>query len=78
MLIQQNNATVFSSNYTLYGLVSQRIMAILSQETPLTEVYSIDEAFLDVSGITALKPLGLHLRARVWREQRITIKRPQQ
>jgi DNA polymerase V len=70
-LIQQNNATVFSSNYTLYGLVSQRIMAILSQEAPLMEVYSIDEAFLDVSGITALKALGLHLRARGWREQRI-------
>ncbi|MFT6387951.1 MAG: DNA polymerase V [Cellvibrionaceae bacterium] len=70
-LIEQNDVTVFSSNYTLYGLVSQRIMAILSEEAPFTEVYSIDEAFLDVSGITNLKAFGLHLRTRVWREQRI-------
>ncbi len=70
-LINKHNVTVFSSNYTLYGLVSQRIMAILAQEAPLTEVYSIDEAFLDVTGVSNLTAFGAHLRARVWREQRI-------
>ncbi|MFT6904170.1 MAG: DNA polymerase V [Oleiphilaceae bacterium] len=70
-LIKRECVTVFSSNYTLYGLVSQRIMAILTEEAPLTEVYSIDEAFLDVTGIPNLPSFGAHLRARVWKEQRI-------
>lgn len=40
--------TVYSSNYALYGEMSQRVMRILSQFTPDMEVYSIDEAFLSV------------------------------
>jgi DNA polymerase V len=41
---------VFSSNYALYGDMSQRVMSILGQYTPDIEVYSIDEAFLKFSG----------------------------
>jgi DNA polymerase V len=62
---------VFSSNYTLYGLVSQRIMQILAEEAPISEVYSIDEAFLDVTGIPDIKTFAAHLNRRVYTEQRI-------
>ncbi|MFO7811217.1 MAG: Y-family DNA polymerase [Candidatus Delongbacteria bacterium] len=42
---------VFSSNYTLYGDMSYRVMSILSEFSPDMEIYSIDEAFLDLSGM---------------------------
>lgn len=41
----------FSSNYALYGDMSQRVMGVLSQFTPTLEVYSIDEAFLNLTGV---------------------------
>ena len=44
-------ATTFSSNYTLYGDLSSRVMEILSGCSPDIEVYSIDEAFLDLTNI---------------------------
>lgn len=50
-IVQKNNVKVFSSNYTLYGDMSKRMMTTLSQFTPEMEVYSIDEAFLDFSGM---------------------------
>ena len=40
----------FSSNYTLYGDMSNRVMTMLSSNSPNIEVYSIDECFLDFSG----------------------------
>jgi len=48
--IAQHRIQVYSSNYTLYGDMSQRVMEVLSGFTPSIEVYSIDEAFLDFSG----------------------------
>ncbi|MCX6256818.1 MAG: Y-family DNA polymerase [Bacteroidia bacterium] len=50
-VIKNNNVAVFSSNYALYGDMSKRVMNILSQFCPKLEIYSIDEAFLDFSGI---------------------------
>jgi DNA polymerase V len=47
-VIAQHNVHVFSSNYTLYGDMSARVMQTLAQFTPNLEVYSIDEAFLDL------------------------------
>ena len=47
----KHNVTIFSSNYTLYGEMSQRLMNILSAFSPQVEIYSIDEAFVDVSGM---------------------------
>lgn len=44
------NVIAFSSNYTLYGDISRRVMQTLSEFTPNMEIYSIDEAFLDFSG----------------------------
>lgn len=50
----------FSSNYTLYGDMSSRVMAVLREEAPQVIQYSIDEAFLDLSGIAtdSLKSWG--------------------
>jgi DNA polymerase V len=45
-LIRKYNVTVFSSNYPLYGDISQRVMDVLMQMEPEVEVYSIDEAFI--------------------------------
>jgi DNA polymerase V len=50
-LIKKNNVEVFSSNYTLYDDMSSRVMETLSTFTPDIEVYSIDEAFLNLAGI---------------------------
>ena len=43
---------VFSSNYALYGDMSSRVMSMLERFHPAVEVYSIDEAFINVSGIS--------------------------
>ena len=48
--IEQNHVHVFSSNYTLYGDMSSRVMSTLAGCTPQIEIYSIDEAFLNLAG----------------------------
>lgn len=50
-LLETNKVAVFSSNYNLYGDMSRRIMGLLSKYTPDLTIYSIDEAFLDLSGM---------------------------
>jgi DNA polymerase V len=47
-LCKAHRIAVFSSNYTLYGDLSGRVMSILQEAWPETEIYSIDEAFLDL------------------------------
>lgn len=49
--IQRHRIKVFSSNYTLYGDMSRRVMTILEAMAPRVDIYSIDEAFLDLTGI---------------------------
>ena len=49
--LEQNDVAVFSSNYNLYGDMSRRVMSLLSRYSPKVDVYSIDEAFLDLSGM---------------------------
>ena len=51
-LIKEKNIKVFSSNYALYGDLSNRVMKILEQFTPNLEVYSIDESFLNFDGMS--------------------------
>ena len=41
----------FSSNYALYADLSNRVMTLLEEEAPRLEVYSIDEAFMDLTGV---------------------------
>lgn len=52
MFLKENNVRVFSSNYTLYGDMSARVTETLSHITPEIEIYSIDEAFLNLTGFT--------------------------
>ena len=64
-VFDQKNVRVFSTNFALYGDLSNRVMQILSKEAPAIEVYSIDEAFLDLSGVTKLNQFSIDLRAKV-------------
>jgi DNA polymerase V len=49
-LFEEKNINVFSSNYALYGDMSQRVMNVLATFSPDIEIYSIDEAFLEFKG----------------------------
>ena len=51
-IIVKNNVQVFSSNYSLYGDISRRVMRTLKRFNSEIEVYSIDEAFLDLSNFS--------------------------
>ena len=68
-LVRKHRVAVFSSNYTLYGDLSRRVMATLASVVPTVEVYSIDEAFLDLAMVPEqqLQALGEQLRERVGR-----------
>lgn len=73
---RERGVIVFSSNYALYGDMSQRMMSILGEMAPGQEIYSIDESFLDVSGIASYMPLeefGHQMRNRVRQETSLTI-----
>jgi DNA polymerase V len=64
---KNNNITVLSSNYPLYGDMSTRVMKILEQFSPDIEVYSIDEAFLELKGFEKydLEQYSTQIRNRV-------------
>jgi DNA polymerase V len=66
-LVKEKNVKLFSSNYALYGDLSNRVMAILGQFTPNVEIYSIDEAFLNFDGLTVLDyhDYGLQMKNRI-------------
>ncbi len=51
--VDTQGVIVRSSNYTLYGDMSARVMRVVSDFTPDLEIYSIDEAFLGLSGFEA-------------------------
>lgn len=65
--LKQKGVHVFSSNYALYGDLSNRVMKILEGFTPNVEVYSIDEAFLNFDGmkISDYHSYGLQMKKRV-------------
>ncbi|SDH49868.1 Y-family DNA polymerase [Pseudomonas panipatensis] len=66
--LQRLGILAFSSNYALYGDISQRVMTILEEMAPAVEVYSIDECFADLTGIPGdLVRVGREMRARVLR-----------
>ncbi len=56
-VIEQHKVVVCSSNYVLYGDMSQRVMSSLAQFSPNIEIYSIDEAFLTFPAETTLDEL---------------------
>src|SRR5688572_14825353 len=66
-IIVKNNVAVFSSNYNLYGDMCQRVMETLRTLAPNVEVYSVDEAFLDVpeNAVQHCRAFGLQVKHRV-------------
>ncbi|MFH1646004.1 MAG: Y-family DNA polymerase [Candidatus Omnitrophota bacterium] len=63
-LIRKYDIVAYSSNYALYADMSKRVMDILMDFSPATEIYSIDEAFLDISGMLDADVYDWCLRAR--------------
>jgi len=74
-LIKEKNIAIFSSNYPLYGDLSNRVMSILGQFTPNVEIYSIDEAFLNFDGLNVLDyhNYGLQMKNRVQKWEGIPV-----
>ena len=68
-LIKKYNIQLFSSNYALYADLSTRVMSVLEEFTPHLEIYSIDEAFLDLTGIAEQNPIayGQQIKKSIWR-----------
>jgi DNA polymerase V len=65
-LVEKHKIAVFSSNYTLYADMSHRVMTILTLFSPEVEVYSIDEAFLSLTGMKCnLYEYGREIRETV-------------
>jgi DNA polymerase V len=66
--MQRHGILAFSSNYALYADLSSRVMRTLEEMAPRVEVYSIDEAFLDLTGIESVLSLvefGQQVRERI-------------
>ena len=70
-LARQHGIVGLSSNYTLYGDMSNRMVLILRVYSPQVEVYSIDESFLGLAGLDGLwesrTAMGQHIRSRILR-----------
>lgn len=69
-MVESGRLIVRSSNYALYGDLSRRVMSILREAVPSIEIYSIDEAYLDLTGIDAAQHRRLCLdivrKVRQW------------
>ncbi|HBN5894950.1 TPA: Y-family DNA polymerase [Serratia marcescens] len=66
----------FSSNYELYADMSMRVMSVLEEMAPRVEIYSIDESFLDLTGVRNcidLDKFGRQVRAKVLRDTGLTV-----
>lgn len=75
-LMQKQGVVAFSSNYALYADMSQRVMNTLESLAPRVEVYSIDESFLDLTGVAfshSLTDFGLQVRKVVQKWTGITV-----
>jgi len=66
-LAKRHGIIALSSNYTLYADISNRVMRLLSQYCPGQEIYSIDESFLDLTGIADLTCYAQAMRANIKR-----------
>ena len=74
-LAKQHGIIALSSNYSLYGDLSARVMSILSDFSPKQEIYSIDECFLDLDGFEpqSLMAYGQRIRQTVKRNVGIPV-----
>jgi len=71
--LRRHGIVPFSSNYALYGDMSERVMTVIEGLVPAVEVYSIDEAFADLSGVPNVEALGRRIRAEVLRKTGIPV-----
>ncbi|ORT73181.1 translesion error-prone DNA polymerase V subunit UmuC [Pseudomonas mosselii] len=66
--LRRHGIVAFSSNYALYGDMSERVMLLIESMVPAAEVYSIDECFADLTGVQgSLTQFGRDVRAKVLR-----------
>ncbi len=65
--VEAHGVRVFSSNYTLYGDISRRVVEVYEDFTPNVEIYSIDECFLDFTGFPDRTAHARAMRAAVLR-----------
>lgn len=73
-VLQKNQTAVFSSNYELYGDMSQRMHRITKRFAAAQEIYSIDESFLDLTGMTQdLTAYGKQIKQAVHQEIHIPV-----
>ena len=73
---RRHKVHVFSSNYALYADMSNRVMTTLEDMAPAVEIYSIDEAFMNLTGVRncrVLEEYGREIRARVKRDTHLTV-----
>ena len=73
---ERRGVVAFSSNYSLYADMSDRVMTILQMLAPRVEIYSIDEAFCDltgVSGLLSLEVFGHQIREQIRRRTHLTV-----
>ena len=64
-LAEEHGILALSSNYALYADMSNRVMQILCDYSPRCEVYSIDECFVDLTGMPRLREVSYAMRERV-------------
>ena len=74
-IVEKNDVAVFSGNMALYGDMSQRVRWVLEEFAPSIEVYSIDEAFLDLRGMTGIDydSYAKKISAECWRQTSIPV-----
>ena len=74
-LVEKHGVAVFSGNMALYGDMSQRVRWVLEEYAPAVEVYSIDEAFLDLRGINNIDfdRYAKEISARCWKMTSIPV-----
>lgn len=66
-LAEEHNILALSSNYALYADLSNRVMSLLAEFSPRHEVYSIDECFVDLTGMAELRTLSYAMREKIMR-----------
>ena len=74
-LVERHNIAVFSGNMALYGDMSQRVRWVLEEYAPSIEVYSIDEAFLDLRGMEGVDfdSYAKEISRECWRQTSIPV-----
>ena len=73
---RKHGVHIFSSNYALYADMSNRVMTTLEGMAPAVEIYSIDEAFMNLDGMSRIEPLedfGRRVRARIKQETHLIV-----